>query len=96
MPLPTHSVLLGPSILPYVHTYRLVVPDCRHLSAEHDWGEESEEESLEDEEEEEHDGGRRREGATLVPLVAEAREEVVDGQEQGVDGHECDVQLKTG
>ena len=81
---------------PKTDPYRLVVPDGRDLRAEHDGGEEREEESLEDEKEEEDDGGRRREGAALVPLVAEAREEVVYGQEQGVDGHECDVQLKTG
>ena len=75
-------------------THRLVVPDGGDLRAEHDGGEEREEETLEDEEEEEDDGGGRREGAALAPLVAQARHEVVDGQEQRVHRHQRDVQLK--
>ena len=75
-------------------THRLVVPDGGDLRAEHDGGEEGEEEPLEDEEEEEDDGGGRREGAALVPLVAQARQEVVDRQEQRVHRHQRDVHLQ--
>ena len=80
--------------MPKQLTHRLVVPDGGDLRAEHDGGEEGEEEPLEDEEEEEDDGGGRREGAALVPLVAQARQEVVDRQEQRVHRHQRDVHLQ--
>ena len=77
-------------------SYRFVVPDGRDLSSEHDRREEGEEEALEDQEEEEYYRGRRREGRTAVPLGPEARQEVVEGQEQGVDRHHSYVELEQG
>ena len=77
-----------------IHTHRFVVPDGRHLRPEHDRREQREQEALKNEEEEEHDGGGGREGGARLPLAGQAAKEVGDGQEEGVERHGCDVELK--
>jgi len=75
--------------------HRLIGPDGLYLTAEHHQREDAEEDALEDEEEQEDDGGGRRVGAAGAPLGVEAGDELVDGQDQRVQGHGRDVELGT-
>ena len=80
----------------WVNTYGLIMPYRSDLSTKHDGGKECEQKSLEHEEQEEYDGCWRWVRRTSVPVWSHAAYKVVDGQEQGMEGHQCDVELKTG
>jgi len=71
---------------------RLVVPDGRHLRAEHDGREQSEQQGLEHEEQQEYDGGWRREDCAALPVAVDAGDEVVDREKEGVEGDDADVE----
>lgn len=57
----------------------LVGPDCLHLGAEHDGGEDGKQQRLEDEEQQQHDHGGWRVCGAVLPLASDTRHKLVDG-----------------
>lgn len=77
-------------------TYRLIVPNRRHLRAQHDDREHGKQHRLERQEEQQNDGGRRRERRALLPLVLDALRKLIDGQEDGMYRGHGNVELQMG